>query len=252
MIVVDIGNTNTVFGFYLNNKLIKIVRIKTEKKKIENDKSIKHFFKSNKNLLKKIEKKNCIVSSVVPSINLTLKKYFIKNKFRFYIIDPRKIPFEGKINYNLNQIGSDRVANYAYVYNQKIKNCIIIDFGTATTFDVIKNNHYSGGIIFPGINLSMYTLIENAELIKTSKISKLYKIVKRNTSDSIQSGFYFGYLHAINGILKQIIKEYNFKPKIIITGGLGKIYKDNILFKPIYNENLTLEGIKEIGKKVFI
>ena len=252
MIVVDIGNTNTVFGFYLNNKLIKIVRIKTEKKKIENDKSIKHFFKSNKNFLKKIEKKNCIVSSVVPSINLTLKKYFIKNKFRFYIIDPRKIPFEGKINYNLNQIGSDRVANYAYVYNQKIKNCIIIDFGTATTFDVIKNNHYSGGIIFPGINLSMYTLIENAELIKTSKISKLYKIVKRNTSDSIQSGFYFGYLHAINGILKQIIKEYNFKPKIIITGGLGKIYKDNILFKPIYNENLTLEGIKEIGKKVFI
>jgi len=252
MIVVDIGNTNTVFGFYLNNKLIKIVRIKTEKKKIENDKSIKHFFKSNKNFLKKIEKKNCIVSSVVPSINLTLKKYFTKNKFRFYIIDPRKIPFEGKINYNLNQIGSDRVANYAYVYNQKIKNCIIIDFGTATTFDVIKNNHYSGGIIFPGINLSMYTLIENAELIKTSKISKLYKIVKGNTSDSIQSGFYFGYLHAINGILKQIIKEYKFKPKIIITGGLGKIYKDNILFKPIYNENLTLEGIKEIGKKVFI
>ena len=95
------------------------------------------------------------------------------------------------------------------------------------------------------------TLLKNAELIKTSKISKSNKIVNNNTSASIQSGFYFGYLHAVNGILKQIIKENNFKPKVYITGGLGKIFRDKIIYKPIYKEHLTLEGIKEIGNKHF-
>ena len=71
------------------------------------------------------------------------------------IINPKKIPLNTVINYKLNQIGSDRVANYAAVFNKKISNCIIIDFGTATTFDVIKNNQYYGGLIFPGITLSM-------------------------------------------------------------------------------------------------
>ena len=187
----------------------------------------------------------------MPSLNLIFKNIFQKNKFKFYVINPKKIPFRNSINYNLNQIGSDRIANYAYVYSKKIKDCIIVDFGTATTFDVIKNNQYLGGLIFPGINLSMETLLKNAELIKTSKISKSNKIVNNNTSASIQSGFYFGYLHAVNGILKQIIKENNFKPKVYITGGLGKIFRDKIIYKPIYMEHLTLEGIKEIGNKHF-
>ena len=68
---------------------------------------------------------------------------------------------------------------------------------------------------------------------------------------SIQSGFYFGYLYAINGILNKIIKESKFKPKIFITGGLGKIFKDKINYNPIYNENLTLEGLKQIGNKIY-
>ena len=120
-----------------------------------------------------------------------------------------------------------------------------------STLDVIKNNQYSGGLIFPGINLSMDTLQKNAELIKTSNISKSKQIVNNNTSASIQAGFYFGYLHAINGMLKQIIKENKFKPKIYITGGLGKIFRDKIIYKPIYKEYLTLEGIREIGNKYF-
>ena len=145
MIVIDVGNTNIVFGFFFKNKLIKVKRLNTEKIKLKNNKEIKNFFKSNKKFLNNIENNFYVLSSVVPSINLIFKKYFLKNKFKFYIINPKKIPFKGIVNYNLNQIGSDRIANYAYVYHRKIKNCIIIDFGTATTFDVIKNNQYSGG-----------------------------------------------------------------------------------------------------------
>ena len=251
MIVIDAGNTNIVIGFYTKNILNKIIRLKTEKKINITQKEINKFFRSNKKLINNIKDRFCILSSVVPSLNLIFKNIFQKNNFKFYIINPKKIPFRNSINYNLNQIGSDRIANYAYVYSKKIKDCIIVDFGTATTFDVIKNNQYLGGLIFPGINLSMETLLKNAELIKTSKISKSNKIVNSNTSSSIQSGFYFGYLHAVNGILKQIIKENNFKPKVYITGGLGKIFRDKIIYKPIYKEYLTLEGIKEIGNKQF-
>ena len=252
MIIIDAGNTNIVVGFYSKNKLTKIFRLNTKKKISIAQKEINKFFKSNKKLIYDLKDRLCILSSVVPSLNFIFEKYFQKNKFKFYIINPKKIPFRDKINYNLNQIGSDRIANYAYVYGRKIKNCIIIDFGTATTFDVIKNHQYSGGLIFPGINLSMDTLLKSAELIKTSKISKSNQIVNNNTSASIQSGFYFGYLHAVNGILKQIIKENKFNPKIYITGGLGKIFKDKIIYKPIYKEYLTLEGIREIGKKYFL
>jgi len=251
MIVIDLGNTNIVIGFYTKNQLNKVIRLNTEKKIHIAQKEINKFFKSNKKLINNLKDRFCILSSVVPSLNLIFKNIFQKNKFKFYVINPKKIPFRDSINYNLNQIGSDRIANYAYVYSRKIKNCIIVDFGTATTFDVIKNNKYSGGLIFPGINLSMDTLLKNAELLKNSKIAKSNKIVNKNTSASIQSGFYFGYLHAVNGILKQIINDNNFKPKVYITGGLGKIFKDKIIYKPIYKEYLTLEGIREIGNKHF-
>ncbi len=249
MIVIDIGNTNIVFGVYNNQKLIKIFRVNTEKDVTKKNKLLNNFLKFKKKFFEKSDSKLCILSSVVPSLNSTIKNYFVKNKFKFHIITAKNIPFNIKINYNLNQIGSDRLANFIYVYSKQIKNCIIIDFGTATTFDVIKNNEYFGGLIFPGINLSMSSLIKSAELLKPSKISKSKKVVNRNTSASIQSGFYFGYLHAINGIIKQIKKENNFKPKIFITGGLSSIFRDKILFRPIYKENLTLEGIREIGKK---
>ncbi len=251
MIVIDVGNTNIVFGLYSNENLKKVLRVNTEKNKVKRQKKISKFLKTNTKIFKELDNKICILSSVVPSINMEIKNYFIKNKFKFRVINIKKNPLREKINYNINQIGSDRVANYAYVYSKKIKNCVIVDFGTATTFDVIKNNKYLGGLIFPGINLSMDTLIKNAELLKKTKISKAKKIVNNNTNLSLQSGFYFGYLHAINGIIKQIRKENNFIPKIIITGGLGKIFKDKIFFKPIYIENLTLEGIRQIGKKYY-
>ena len=155
MIVIDVGNTNIVFGFYSKDKLTKVIRLKTEKKLNKKNKELSDFFKSNKKIFKNVKNKVCILSSVVPSINVIFKKYFQINKYNFYIVNPKKIPFDGKVNYNLNQIGSDRIANYAYVYSNNVKNSIIIDFGTATTIDVIKNNEYSGGLIFPGINLSM-------------------------------------------------------------------------------------------------
>ena len=250
MIVLDVGNTNIVLGIYFKKKLHKVYRISTQKDKKKFKKKIQIFLKSKEKEILKSDSKICILSSVVPSLNQLIKNYFLKEKYYFYIIDPNNIPLNIKIKYRLDQIGSDRVANFVAIKNKKIKNCIIVDFGTATTFDIIKNNAYFGGLIFPGISLSMNSLINKAELLKGSKISKVKKILARDTNSSINSGFYFGYLHAINGILNQIIKENKFKPKIYLTGGLGRIFYDKIDFNPIYNEYLTLEGIYEIGENL--
>ena len=250
MIVIDVGNTNIVIGVYLKKKLSKVLRLNTEKNKKKFKFEFESFLQSNKRILFNSKNKTCVLSSVVPSLNIFIKKIFIKKNFQFYIVNPKKIPIDTKINYNLNQIGSDRVANYIAIHNKKISDCIIIDFGTATTFDVIKNNQYFGGLIFPGLKLSMNSLVSSTELLKKSKISKTKKIIARDTISSIKSGFYFGYLHAINGTLKQIILENKFKPKIYITGGFGEIFRDKIFFKPIYNKYLTLEGIRVIGENL--
>ena len=250
MIVIDVGNTNIVIGVYLKKKLSKVLRLNTEKNKKKFKFEFESFLQSNKRILFNSKNKTCVLSSVVPSLNIFIKKIFIKKNFQFYVVNPKTIPIDTKINYNLNQIGSDRVANYIAIHNKKISDCIIIDFGTATTFDVIKNNQYFGGLIFPGLKLSMNSLVSGTELLKKSKISKTKKIIARDTISSIKAGFYFGYLHAINGTLKQIILENKFKPKIYITGGFGEIFRDKILFKPIYNKYLTLEGIRVIGENL--
>ena len=151
------------------------------------------------------------------------------------------------LKYNLKEIGADRLANSIAIIKNKISNSIVIDFGTATTFEVIKNNIFLGGIIFPGINLSKETLVKEASLLKNTEIAKTNKIVANNTQKSIQSGFYWGYLLAINGLIKNISIENKFKPKIILTGGLANIFKNDIKPKPVIKPNLTLEGLQIIG-----
>ena len=247
MIVIDVGNTNTVLGIYKNNKIINKQRVETKNLKILKLNIKKYFTKNNKKINKS---KICIVASVVPKLNMLIKKIVLKNNYKYFNLNALNIPFRIKIKYDLNKIGADRIANTVAVINSKYKNCIIIDFGTATTFDVIKNSTYEGGIIFPGIKISLDSLVKNAALLKKTKILKISKIVTNNTKQSIQSGFYWGYLSLINGIIQKIIKEKKIKPKIIMTGGLAKIFKDQIILKPILNENLTLEGLGIIGKAI--
>ena len=248
MILIDVGNTNIVFAVSNNNnKIIKISRIDTKKETnicVENvNKIIKKLL--HKNFLKNT--KFAVISSVVPSINTHIIKILKIYKIKVFVLKPKDVLSYLKIDYNLNEIGADRIANSVAVVNSKIKNSIVIDFGTATTFEVLKNGRFLGGLIFPGIELSKDTLIKKTSLLKNAQIIKTHKVVAKNTKDSIQSGFYWGYISVINGIIKKIIDEKKFKPKIILTGGLAKIFKNDIKPRPIVNSNLTLEGLQVIG-----
>ena len=247
MILIDVGNTNIVFAVSDNKKIKDIKRIDTNKETKSFNKIVSKIIKNYLNLNYLKNSKTAIISSVVPSINSHIIKILKLYKIKMYVLKPKDMLPHLKIDYDLNEIGADRIANSVAVINYKIKNSIVIDFGTATTFEVLKNNRFLGGLIFPGIELSKSTLIKNTSLLKNTQIAKTRKAVAKTTMKSIQSGFYWGYVFAINGIIKKITKEKKFKPKIILTGGLAKIFKNDIKPRPIVNSNLTLEGLQVIG-----
>ena len=156
-----------------------------------------------------------------------------------------------KINIkNRNQVGSDRIANAVGVFKKYKSNCIVLDFGTATTFDVVTSNGiYNGGIIAPGVNLSINSLTSAADQIPVFSIKKQKKVIGKNTIEALRSGFYWGYSGLINNIILKIEKETKKKYKVIFTGGYADLFKTSIIRPFIIDRNITIKGIIEIFKK---
>ena len=149
-----------------------------------------------------------------------------------------------------NQVGSDRIANAVGAYKKYKTNTIVLDFGTATTFDIVtKNGSYNGGIIAPGVNLSLKSLVRSADQIPIFSIKKQKKIIGKNTVEALRSGFYWGYVGLINNIVSKIETETKKKYKIIFTGGYADLFKTSIIRSFKIDKNITIDGIIEIFKK---
>ena len=245
-LVGDIGNSD--IKLCLLNKNFKII------KKITFD---KHKFKSKNYLRKKINslivKKNTnkfsLFSSVVPTVFNIIKKVLIKD-YSIKIVELKKINFNKiiRINVNQKQVGSDRIANAIGAYYYYKSDCIIIDFGTATTFDVVINGTYKGGIIAPGIKLSLETLVKRAEQIPLFKIIKINNIIGKNTVSALRSGFYWGYLGLIDNIVRLVKKETKNNFKIILTGGFASLFSKSLKYKLIIDQDITIKGLIKILK----
>ena len=238
-LVGDIGNTETKICL-LNNRYKKIKKITLNTQKL----SMKYL--THKTLLIKKNFKNVeklLFSSVVPDKYKVIKKFFkIKTKKNYFEIKKLNLNKIINIKVNKKQIGSDRLANAISVF-KKYKNYIIIDFGTATTFDVVKSNNYIGGVIAPGVQTSLNNLSSKASLIPNIKLKKIKKILGKNTNNSVISGFYWGYIGLINKIIFLIKRETKINFKIIVTGGLAHIFKNSFDYKINLNKDITLNGI---------
>tara|TARA_A100001015_G_C14886857_1_gene670797 strand:- start:381 stop:1118 length:738 start_codon:yes stop_codon:yes gene_type:complete len=238
-VIGDIGNTETKICLFNSKK-------KLLKKRILNTLNIKKF-NLNKNLKfinpynKKIKK--IIFSSVVPKAFKDIK-ISIKRRFGLEVQELKQYNLKRilKIDVNKKQVGSDRLANAISVINNK-DNFIILDFGTATTFDVVLKNRYKGGIIAPGVSLSLKTLVEKAKLIPNTKLTKIKNIIGNNTQNAVRSGFYWGYQGLIANIINIIEKKTKKKFKIIFTGGLSHLYKNTINKKIRVDKDLTIKGL---------
>jgi len=199
--------------------------------------------------------KTALFSSVVPKHEKFLKKFFLKfYKIKLYEIKDKGIKKIIKINIkNKNQVGSDRIANAAGVYKKYKFNSIVLDFGTATTFDVVtKDGVYNGGVIAPGVNLSINSLSSKADQIPIFTLQKQKKVIGKNTIEALRSGFYWGYVGLINNIILKIEKETKKKYKIIFTGGFANLFQTSIVKPFIIDKNITINGIIEIFKKNLI
>ncbi len=243
----DIGNTDIKI-FLLNDSYVIKKKIILKTNLISNNYLSKklNFLINNKNILKKI-----LFSSVVPNA-LLLISLFLKKKIKVKnILEVKKINLLKllKIKPKLKQVGSDRIANAIGVLDKK-NNYIIIDFGTATTFDVVVKNSYLGGVIAPGVNLSLQNLVSRASLIPSIHLSKVSDVIGTNTTKAVKSGFYWGYLGLIDNIINLIKKQTRKSFKIVLTGGLAYLFKNKIKSKSTIRKDLTINGLLKIIKNL--
>ena len=242
----DIGNSET--KVFLVNSKYKILRnVNFPSKRINNRILISKF-----NLLirdyKSIEK--ILFCSVVPKTFFFIKDFLSKKiKKKCYEVKDLKLKTLLNIAVNYHQVGSDRITNAIGLLNKK-NNFIILDFGTATTFDVLIKNTYKGGIIAPGIKLSLNTLSDEASLIPKINLKKIKKIIGSDTISAVRSGFFWGYAGLIDNIIKLIKKETNKSFKLVITGGFSDLFKNSIKTKAIQNKNITIKGLIKISKLI--
>ena len=251
LLAIDVGNTNIVLGLYQKKKLIIHWRIETDRERTEDEYAalMRGLFSIND--LKFDVVKDIIVSCVVPPIlpiieNLS-KKYFNTSPL---IVGPgikTGIPI---LYDNPKEVGADRIVNAVAGYERYGGPLIIVDFGTATTFDAVsKGGEYLGGVITPGIGISMEALFEKAAKLPKIELIKPSTVIGRNTISSMQSGAIYGYAGLVDRIVEEIRKELDRDTYVVATGGLAElIIPESLTIKEV-NPFLTLDGLQIIFER---
>ena len=229
---IDIGNTNVVVGTYIQNKLKNIERFESEISVLEQE-------------LKISNSCQIAISSVVPKINKYLTERFSENLI--FEVSHQNCGLCLDVD-KPSEVGNDRICNIKSILELKLFPAIIIDFGSATTYDVIDaKGAFIGGSIAPGVDVSAQYLIKKAAQLKSITYQFPKKVIGKNTKTNLQSGIMYGGIDAINGMIKRIHYEISFKIKnIILTGGFAKILSSRISYEHIVAPELTINGIKLI------
>ncbi len=243
-IIGDIGNTSTRICL-LNNKSKIIKSIILDTKKIFIKRNLKKIFKK---LIKNNCEKKILFSSVVPLAFKKIVYYFKGSKYKIFEIKQFNLKRLIKINIrNISQLGSDRIVNS--IEGKRFKNCLIIDFGTATTFDIVKNGVYEGGVIAPGVKLSIKNLSQSTALLPMFNLKNKQKSYGKNTKEALNAGFFWGYEGLINNIISKITVKWKMNYNIILTGGYATFFKKIIKKKAIIDQNITIKGVSKVYKE---
>jgi len=251
LLVIDVDNTNTVLGLYDGDQLIHDWRIRTEIDHTidEYGMLIFNLYQSSRMKTEKIKAVNAIIISCVvpPMLNILeplCVKYF---NVKPLIVGPG-IKTGMPIFYdNPKEVGADRIVNAVAAYDKYRQAAIIIDFGTATTFDYISpKGEYMGGCIAPGIMISSEALFERAARLPRVELSKPKSVVTKDTVSAMQAGIIFGYAGLIDGIVERMKAEIKTKPLVIATGGLARLVASETKCIDKIEDMLTLEGLRII------
>jgi type III pantothenate kinase len=249
LLAIDIGNTNIVFAIYDGQTQRGHWRFMTDAGRTSDEYLAflsQHFELKN---LKISDITDVIISSVVPDVDYAMRRT-CENGFNIQPI------FVGKDTGDLgikvlidrpSELGADRLVNTYAVHKEYQCAAIVLDFGTATTFDIVdKDGNFCGGVIAPGPNLSLEALHLAAAKLPSVAVKKPKAALAKNTVDAMQSGIYWGYVGLVEKILEKLVAELGERPKIIATGGLAVLFREDIPAIDIMDDNLTLKGLLAI------
>ncbi|MEW6614505.1 MAG: type III pantothenate kinase [Thermodesulfobacteriota bacterium] len=251
LLVIDVGNTHTVMGVFDGDRLVQDWRIRTQEDHTVDEYGIliTNLYFSSRIALRDI--KDIVISCVVPPLNITLeelcKKYFNISPL---IIEPG-IKTGMPIYYdNPKEVGADRIVNAVAAYEKYKQSLIVVDFGTATTFDYISaNGEYHGGVIAPGIIISSEALFKRASKLPHVELIKPKSVIGKDTISSMQAGIVLGYASLVDGIVKRIKKEVKSNPKVIATGGLASLIASVSETISEIDKYLTLKGLRILHER---
>jgi len=252
LLAIDAGNTNITFAVCHNGKFARTWRCKTDSGRMADEYAVlmSQFFAMAD--LSFTDITSVIVSSVVPDVNAQLRIFFTQN----FKCHPHFVTHEdtnGNLSIGLDkpdEIGADRLVNALAAVHDYQAPAVVIDFGTATTFDVVNDkNTYIGGVIAPGVNLSLNSLHAAAAKLPKVSVKKPQSVIGTGTTHAMQSGIYWGYIGLIEGTLGRITTELGTKPYVIATGGLSGLFSEGTQMIDTVDEDLTLKGLLYIYER---
>jgi type III pantothenate kinase len=251
LLAIDLGNTNTVFGVYdVNDKLVMHWRLSTQKDRTVDEYGIllRNLFALEKIDANKIRR--VVVASVVPPLDPVLNEMVSS----YFSVKPVFVTHENAgipILYDdPREVGADRIVNAVAVLHKYGKPAIVVDFGTATTFDAITAaGEYRGGVIAPGIVISAEALYEHAAKLPRIEIQKPSNVIGTSTVASMQSGLFYGYVALVDGIITRMKKELGSSTRVIGTGGQAQFISPETKLIETVDSNLTLDGLQLLAAR---
>ncbi|WP_010501477.1 type III pantothenate kinase [Paenibacillus elgii] len=251
ILVVDVGNTNIVLGIYEGKQLLHHWRLSTNRSATSDEygMTMYNLFQHAGIGLDQVD--GVILSSVVPPLMFVLEQLCLNYLKKAPLIVGPGIKTGLNIRYeNPKEVGADRIVNAVAAIELYGSPCIVVDFGTATTFDYIdEKSQFIGGAVAPGISISTEALYQRAAKLPRIELVKPKSVVGRNTVASMQAGIIFGFAGQVDGIVDRIKQEFRVEPKVIATGGLAELIAGESRTIDLIDPLLTLQGLQIIYER---
>jgi type III pantothenate kinase len=252
LLVIDVGNTNTTLGVYQGTSLRALWRLATSREQTADEYGIliHNLFTLGK--LPPTDIRGIMIASVVPPLNFVLgemaRKYF---KMEALFLGPGTRTGMSILVDTPQEVGADRIADAVAAYEKYGGPCIVVDFGTAITFDTVsKKGEYLGGLIMPGISIAAEALFQRTAKLPRVEIREPDRVIGTNTINSIQAGLFYGTVGAVDGILDRLCALSGSETKVVATGGQAPLVAGASKYKPLIDSSLTLEGLRIIYQRV--
>ncbi|MCP3775362.1 type III pantothenate kinase [Paenibacillus sp. MZ04-78.2] len=251
ILVVDVGNTNIVLGIYEGKQLLHHWRLSTNRSATSDEygMTMYNLFRHAGIGLDQVD--GVILSSVVPPLMFVLEQLCLNYLKKAPLIVGPGIKTGLNIRYeNPKEVGADRIVNAVAAIELYGSPCIVVDFGTATTFDYIdEKSQFIGGAVAPGISISTEALYQRAAKLPRIELVKPKSVVGRNTIASMQAGIIYGFAGQVDGIVERIKQEFRVEPKVIATGGLAELIAGESRTIELIDPLLTLQGLQIIYER---